>query len=158
MISWVGLRGAVPVILATFPLLAGITQSQVIFNIVFFVVLASVIVQGTSIPFVAKLLNVHAPLGSRRRFPIEFDQAEGIDASLEDMIVPYNSLVVGKAIYELNIPPKALVILISRSDKFIVPSGSTVIEEGDVLLVLANTHDFKALQSMLSRIKEEKTT
>ncbi|HAJ57370.1 MAG TPA: potassium/proton antiporter [Candidatus Omnitrophica bacterium] len=146
MVSWVGLRGAVPVILATFPLLAGTAQSYVIFNIVFFVVVTSVLLQGTSIPFVARLLGVQAPLDTKTKFPIEFEQAEGIDASLEDIIVPYNSAAVGKAVFELNIPAKALVVLISRAEKFIVPGGSTVIEGGDVLLVLANNEDLKALQ------------
>jgi potassium/hydrogen antiporter len=152
MVSWVGLRGAVPVILATFPLLEGTVQSHTIFNVVFFVVLISVLIQGTSIPFAAKLLGVQAPFNEKRRFPIEFEHAEGIDASLEDVIVPYNSAIVGKSVYELDVPDKALIILISRGEKFIVPSGSTVIEGGDVLLVLANTEDFKALSHTVRKL------
>lgn len=156
MVSWVGLRGAVPIILATFPLLAGIPQSHIIFNIVFFVVLASVLIQGTSIPFISKILGVHAPLDIKKQYPIEFERTEGIDASLADMIVPYNSDVVGKTIAEIKIPSKALVILISRGERFIVPNGSTVIEGGDVFLVLANDEDFKELQSILATLKHLK--
>ncbi len=150
MISWVGLRGAVPIILATFPLLAGITQAHMIFNIVFFVVLTSVLIQGTTIPWVSKMLGVIAPLDAKKRYPIEFEHSEDIDASLTDLIVPYNSAVVGKTIAAINIPPKALVVLISRGEKFIVPNGSTIIEEGDVLLLLANEADLRLLHSKLS--------
>ncbi len=153
MVSWVGLRGAVPIVLATFPLLAQIPQAHMMFNVVFFVVLASVIVQGTSIPFVSKLLKVNAPLDEKKRYPIEFEQTGDIDASLIDIIVPYNSAVVGKTIATIGIPLKALVVLISRGEKFIVPNGSTLIEEGDVFLVLANSEDLKGLQAILSILK-----
>jgi len=153
MISWVGLRGAVPIVLATFPLLAGVTQAHAIFNIVFFVVLTSVLLQGTSIPAVSKILKVAAPLDSKKKYPIEFEHSEAIDASLIDIIVPYNSNIIGKTIAAINVPPKALVVLIAREDKFIVPNGSTVIEDGDVLLVLANDADLKALQAALSVLK-----
>ncbi|MFA5157012.1 MAG: potassium/proton antiporter [Candidatus Omnitrophota bacterium] len=153
MISWVGLRGAVPIILATFPLLAGIAQAHAIFNIVFFVVLTSVLLQGTSIPGISKILKVNAPFDPKKKYPIEFEYSEAIDASLTDMIVPYNSHVVGKSIAAINIPPKALVVIISREDTFIVPNGSTVIEGGDVLLVLANDNDLKRLQKTLSVVK-----
>jgi cell volume regulation protein A len=153
MISWVGLRGAVPIVLATFPLLTQIPQAHTIFNIVFFVVLASVLIQGTSIPFISKLLKVNAPLDERKRYPIEFEQTGGINASLTDIIVPYNSAVVGKTIAAIKIPMEALVVLISRGENFIVPNGSTVIEEGDVFLVLANDEDIKNLQSILGILK-----
>jgi len=156
MVSWVGLRGAVPIILATFPLLAGIAQAHAIFNIVFFVVLTSVLLQGTSIPVISKILKVAAPLDSKKKYPIEFEYSEAIDASLIDMIVPYNSDIIGKTIAAINIPPKALVVLISREDKFIVPNGSTVLEEGDVLLVLANDEDLRALQRKLSVLRSSR--
>ena len=153
MLSWVGLRGAVPIVLATFPLLAQTAEAHTIFYIVFFVVLASVLIQGTSIPFVSKLLKVDAPLDARRHYPIEFEQTEGIDASLSDMIVPYNSMVVGQTIAKIGIPLKALVVLISRGDKFIVPNGSIIIEAGDVFLVLANEEDLRELQSISGVLK-----
>ncbi|OGX15762.1 MAG: K+/H+ antiporter [Omnitrophica WOR_2 bacterium RBG_13_41_10] len=153
MISWVGLRGAVPIILATFPLLAGIAQAHAIFNIVFFVVLTSVLVQGTSIPVISKILKVTAPLDLKKKYPIEFEHSEAIDASLTDMIVPYNSEAIGKTIAAINIPPKALVVLIARGDKFIVPNGSTVIEGGDVFQVLANDEDLRFLQGTLATLR-----
>jgi cell volume regulation protein A len=154
MIAWVGLRGSVPIILATFPFMAGIPQADIYFNIVFFVVIASVFIQGTSIPFVSKILNLDVPFAYRKSYPIEFEKTDGIDAELTDIIVPYNSSVVGKKISDLNIPEKCLIMLISRNDKFIIPSGSVIIEGGDVLLVLASTADFLALQQTLAQLNE----
>jgi cell volume regulation protein A len=154
MIGWVGLRGSVPIILATFPFMAGIPQADIYFNVVFFVVIASVFIQGASIPFVSKLLKLNVPLARRKNYPIEFEKTKGIDAELTEAIVPYNSQVEGKRIRDLNIPEKCLIMLISRDDKFIIPSGSAVIEGGDVLLVLANAADFSTFQQTLSHLKK----
>jgi cell volume regulation protein A len=154
MIGWVGLRGSVPIILATFPFMAGIPQADTYFNVVFFVVIASVFIQGTSIPFISKLLKLDVPLAHRRNYPIEFEKTEGIDAELTETIVPYNSEAAGKRIGDLNVPEKCLIMLISRNDKFIIPSGSVVIEGGDVMLVLANAADFSAFQKTLAQLKK----
>jgi len=155
MIAWVGLRGSVPIILATFPFMAGIPQAGTIFNIVFFIVVSSVLIQGTSIPIISKILKLDVPLVNRTHYPIEFEKAQGIDAELTDIIVPYNSEAVGKMIRDLSIPEKCLIVLISRNDKFIIPSGSTVIDGGDVLLVLANTNDFLSIQRILNILKDQ---
>jgi len=157
MLSWVGLRGSVPIILATFPLAAGIAQAETIFNVVFFIVIASVFIQGTSIPLVSKLLKLDVPMSDRKTYPIEFEKVEGIDAELNDLIVPYNSEAIGKTIRELNVPEKCLIMLISRNDKFVIPAGSTVMQGGDVLLVLANTEDFSILHNTVAHIKKEES-
>ncbi|MBP7215738.1 MAG: potassium/proton antiporter [Candidatus Omnitrophica bacterium] len=153
MVAWVGLRGSVPIILATFPFMAGVAQADTIFNIVFFVVFASVLIQGTSIPIVSKLLKLDVPLASKINYPIAFEKTQGIDAELTDIIVPYNAAAVGKLIRDLNIPEKCLIVLISRNNKFVIPYGSTVIEGGDVLLVLANNEDLRSLQAILSELQ-----
>ena len=153
MVAWVGLRGAAPIILATFPLLAGIGQAESIFNIVFFVVVASVLIQGVSIPLFSKILKVDAPFPKKQRYPIEFERREGIDAELHDVIVPYDSDAVGKRIADLGVPEKCLIMLISRNDKFIIPAGPTVIDGGDVLLVLANEQDLVVLNRILLPLK-----
>ncbi len=150
MVAWVGLRGSVPIILATFPFMAGIPQADTIFNIVFFIVIASVLIQGTSIPIISKMLKLDAPWVNRKSYPIEFEKTEGMDAELTDIIVPYNSGSAGKMLRDLNVPDKCLIMLISRNDKFIIPSGPTIIEGGDVLLVLANTEDLSAFQQALA--------
>jgi len=157
MVAWVGLRGSVPIILATFTFMAGISRADTIFNIVFFVVFASVLIQGASIPLVSKALGLSVPWARRRNYPIEFEKTEAIDADLNDVIVPYDSEIVGKKIGDLGVPVKCLIVLISREGKFVIPSGSTVIESGDVLLVLANTEDFSVFQRKASQLRKKDT-
>ena len=155
MVAWVGLRGSVPIILATFPFMAGIPQADTIFNIVFFVVIASVFIQGTSIPFLSKILKLDVPLANKMNYPIEFEKTAAFDAEMIDVIVPFDSEVVGKRISDLDVPEKCLILLICRQGNFVIPSGSMVIESGDVMLVLANTADFLVFQQMLARLKKE---
>ncbi len=155
-VSWVGLRGAVPIILATFPLLAGLPDAALIFNIVFFIVLTSALLQGWSIPFAARLLHLDAPSDRKRRYPIEFAPVEGADTELVDLIVPYNSAVAGRSIVELGLPHGSLVVLISRDDKFVVPSGGTVLQEGDTILVLVNKDNLPQVRAILSEQRVHK--
>jgi len=142
-ISWVGLRGAVPIILATFPLLAQIPQADLIFNIVFFVVLTSVLFQGTTITPAARWLKLDAPAVPKRIYPIEFTPVGGFKSELKELAVPPNSPMAGKAIVELGLPDDFLVVLIARQNDFVMPSGGTVIEPGDTLLALADAATFE---------------
>lgn len=136
--SWVGLRGAAPIILATFPLLAGVPGAAMIFNVVFFVVLTSVLLQGTSIPIVARWLQVEAPIAPRRQYPIEFTPTAGMKSELQELPIPPDSRAVGKAIVELNLPDDFLVVLIARDNDFVLPNGGTVLQSDDVLLALTD--------------------
>jgi cell volume regulation protein A len=153
LVAWVGLRGAVPVILATFPLTAGVERADAMFNIVFFVVIASAFIQGTTIPFVARLLGLRAPPDDRSSYPIEFEKTDAIDAEMTDVIVPYGSAAAGRTVAELGVPEKCLILLVVRGESYEVPSGSTVIEGGDVLLVLANAAGLAALQQKLVELR-----
>jgi len=141
-VSWIGLRGAVPIILATFPLLAGIPQADLIFHVVFFVVLTSVLLQGTSIPLVARWLRLDAPLTPKKLYPIEFTPMGELKTELKELIIPSGSTVDGKAIVELGLPDDFLIILIARDDDFVLPSGGTVLKAGDTLLVLSEQESF----------------
>ncbi|MBI2427187.1 MAG: potassium/proton antiporter [Ignavibacteriales bacterium] len=152
-ISWVGLRGAVPIVLATFPLLAKTPDAQILFNIVFFIVLTSALLQGWSLPVVAKILGLDQPMKKKRNHPIEFAAMENSDTQLVDIVIPFNSDVIGRPIVELGLPGDSLVVLISRSDNFVVPSGGTSIEDGDTLLVLVNKHNLPAVREIFSRQK-----
>ncbi|MEW6060305.1 MAG: potassium/proton antiporter [Bacteroidota bacterium] len=152
-ISWVGLRGAVPIILSTFPLLAKIPDANILFNIVFFIVLTSALLQGWTIPLLARWLGVDAPLKKTMQYPIEFAATQNSDTQLVDILVPYNSDVVGKQIVDLGLPEDSLVVLISRNENFIVPSGGTHIEEGDTLLVLVNKHNLPKVREIFSQQK-----
>lgn len=147
LISWVGLRGAAPILLATYPLVAGAPLSDVVFNVVFFVVLVSVIAQGTTIPLAARLLKVDAPLPTRPAYPIEYSGGRGLSDAFVELEVPPGSLADGKPIVALDLPDELLVILIARGDEFMIPSGGSRLEAGDRLLVLS---DPNALQQSLA--------
>lgn len=150
-ISWVGLRGAAPIILATFPLLAGLSHAELFFNIVFFIVLTSALFQGWSIVPVAKYLRLDEPASRPRQLPIEFLPAGGSGAEIVDIIVPYQSDVCGRAIVELGLPRDMLIVLIMRGDRYVVPGGGTVLEAGDTLLILLNKSELPVLQEIFTR-------
>jgi cell volume regulation protein A len=95
-ISWVGLRGAVPIILATFPLLYKVPNAGMFFSLVFFIVLTSALLQGWTLNKAAKLFKVDAPFIKRPESPIEFAPVEGVNADLLDFYIPENSENIGK--------------------------------------------------------------
>jgi cell volume regulation protein A len=152
-VSWVGLRGAAPIILATFPLLAGIPQADVIFNVIFFVVLTSVLLQGTTIPLVARWLKVDAPMVPKRVYPIEYTPVEGFRNELKELPIAPGSHPDGKAIVELGLPDDFLVILIARDNDFVLPYGGIVLQGGDVLLALSDQKSFDEVQAKFSAPK-----
>ena len=150
MVSWVGLRGAVPIILATYPLVSQVPNADFIFHLIFFVVIVSVVLQGPLIPYVANWLGANEPLAHvSPRYPLELEQTADLDSDLVEVPVPEGSGAVGRSIVELHLPDPALVVLISREDKFIVPRGSTVIQEGDRLLVLADRESLERVRRTL---------
>lgn len=146
--SWVGLRGAVPIVLAVFPLSAGIENSRLIFNLVFFIVLTSAVLQGWSINVAAKLLHLAKPLSKKRVRPLEFTAKQGSDTELIDVIIPYDSPVDGKKIVDLNFPDNCIVVLIIREEEHIIPKGGTTLLGGDVLSLLVNKADIGSIQGM----------
>lgn len=151
LISWVGLRGSVPIVLATFPLLAGFDPNHFIFNLVFFIVITSVLFQGTTIPYVARLLKVDAPLIRKRNYSIDVDDASQGEMKLEDFIVPFGSKAVNQPLLNLGFPKDTLITLIIRGDDYITPRGDTILEEGDVLLLLARAESLPKIQNILSK-------
>ncbi|MCU0453508.1 MAG: potassium/proton antiporter [Bacteroidetes bacterium] len=158
LVSWVGIRGAVPIILATFPLLAGVPNASALFNVVFFIVLTSALFQGWSIPVVARWLGVDAPLERRTASPLEFEAPKGADTDLVDFIVPYKSIHTGRPIVELGMPDDSLITLIIRNDKFLVPSGGTTLEPGDTVMVLVNKGNVKQVSEILSQVETVEST
>jgi cell volume regulation protein A len=156
MISWVGLRGAVPIILATFPLLAGVPHADTIFNIVFFIVLTSVLLQGTTLPVVARWLKVDALLPVKHQYPLEVVETGGhkVTSELIEVPIPADSPTVGRQIVELGLPRGALVVLVGRQEEFFVPRGATVLEAGDSLLVLADKESLAAVRALVGSIHQ----
>ena len=148
-ISWVGLRGAVPIILATFPLLAGVPKADILFNVVFFIVITSVLIQGTTIPLIAKWLGVDAPGAKTKTDHVEFEFNYDENSQKIELVIPVDSTAIGKQVVELGLPSSAIIILIRREGSSIVPSGGTVIEAADKLLFLAENNDLPKIKSIL---------
>jgi cell volume regulation protein A len=149
LVSWVGLRGAVPIVLATFPLVEGVPQADVVFNVVFFIVITSVVVQGTTIPLVARWLRVDAPLPLRRPPPLELVDSGDGSTDLHDMSVAEGSTAAGRQLVDLRLPQGTLVVLITRDDAYVVPTGSTVLQPGDGLMVLADERSLPAARDLI---------
>jgi cell volume regulation protein A len=138
-ISWVGLRGAVPIVFATYPLLAGIDKAGMIFNIVFFVSLTSVLIQGTTLPAMAKWLRVAVPGEDRENTPPDIELSSRLKSEMMEIVLKPECPALGRKIVDIDFPPSATIAIIVRDGKFIIPNGSTVIEHGDKLIVLAES-------------------
>jgi cell volume regulation protein A len=137
-ISWVGLRGAVPIVFATYPLIAGADQADMIFNIVFFVAITSVMIQGTTLSLVAKWLHVAVPEKAKARGPLEVLFADKEKSAMMQIEIAESSSVIGKEIVALDMPESCVIVMIQRDEKYITPSGQTVLEAGDKLIVLGD--------------------
>ncbi|MDX5338927.1 MAG: potassium/proton antiporter [Cyclobacteriaceae bacterium] len=138
-VSWVGLRGAVPIVFATYPLLAGLEKANIIFNIVFFVSLSSVLIQGTSLALVAKWLHVTLPEAVKPRTTVDLFLSDKAKRAMSEITIPPGNHAIGKKLLELRFPPNSLIAMIERGNKFITPNGSTILEEGDILVVLSES-------------------
>lgn len=138
-VAWVGLRGAVPIVFATYPMLAGIEKADMIFNIVFFISVTSVLIQGTSIPAVARWLHVALPESVKPENAEPILPPELTKTAMKEIEIPPDGFAVGKKIVDLAFPKSAIIAMIKRGGKYITPNGSTVIEAKDTLIVLSNT-------------------
>lgn len=135
-ISWVGLRGAVPIVFATYPLLAGIDKADMIFNLVFFISLISVLVQGSTISLFAKWFHVALPFKIKKKSAVDMFMSEHAKNQMVEIEIPTDSFSVGKKIVDLNFPKNSRIALINRKETFLTPQGSTTIESDDRLIVL----------------------
>lgn len=150
VISWVGLRGATPIILATFPLVEGIAEAQLIFDVVFFVVLTSVLVQGTTLEPVARLFGVTEPYAVRPPAPLEAGAPLPDGTALRQVHIPAGSYGDGRPLVGAGLPPRALIVLVERGGTYIVPTGATRLEAGDAVLILADDDAFTGAHALLT--------
>lgn len=151
-ISWVGLRGAVPIVFATYPLLAGIENANMIFNIVFFISVTSILIQGTTLTIVAKWLHVALPEKVKPISETDKFISEIPKAAMKEIEVFSDCYAVNKRIVDLAFPKNAIIAMIKRNNKYITPNGSTIIEPKDILLVLAdNEEGFEKVNECLKK-------
>jgi potassium/hydrogen antiporter len=149
-ISWVGLRGAVPIVFATYPLLAGIDKADMIFNIVFFVSVTSILIQGTTLSTLAKWLHVALPEKMKQINPTDALLKEYPKTALQEFIIDSENTIVNKKIVDIAFPKSAIIAMIKRNEKYLTPNGSTVIEANDVLIVLSdNAENIEKVASCL---------
>lgn len=137
-VSWVGLRGAVPIIFATYPVIAQIEGSHQLFNIVFFITLLSLVIQGMTISSVARWLKLDLPLEKEgNEFGVELP--DEIDSQLHDIALNEEMLVHGNRLADMNIPKGSLVMLIKRGNEFLIPNGQMELHVGDKLLFITES-------------------
>jgi cell volume regulation protein A len=135
-IAWVGLRGAVPIIFATYPVVAGIEGSDVIFNIVFFITIVSLVVQGTTVSAIARLLHLSQPMEKiGNDFGVELP--DEIDTDLRDLTITADMLEKADTLKDMNIPRGTLVMIVKRRDEFLIPNGTLKLHAGDKLLLIS---------------------
>lgn len=139
-ISWIGLRGAVPIIFATYPLIAEIPDARQIFNIVFFITLLSLLLQGTTIAYIADFLKLSFKEKTVTR-EFELELPENVKSVISEIIVTTDMLVEGDLLTDIPLPDNTLVVLIKRYDHFFVPNGDTQLFENDKLVIISDNEE-----------------
>ena len=135
-VSWVGLKGAAPILFSIYPVVASVPEAKEMFNIVFFITLLSLLFQGTTIPFVAKLLKV----GEKAEREVDTMGIEMPDemGTLTNHIVTKEDLQNGSLLKDLNMPVGKRVIMIKRGDDYVMPEGNALLREGDQMLIIVS--------------------
>lgn len=151
-VSWVGLRGAAPIILATLPWSSGLPNAEYVFNLVFFVVLISVVSQGISIPWIANLFKVTTLI------PIQPDEDPKLHRLPDGFVlieveIGTSSLLTGKRIVDASLPQGVLFTSINRNEVFIIPRGDTLLEQGDRITGFARESNFETLRELFGTVK-----
>ena len=135
-VSWVGLRGAVPIIFATYPVVAGIDGADAIFNIVFFITILSLVIQGTTVSFIANKLGLSVPVEKKgNEFGVELP--EEINTNLSDMVITEKDIAGGDTLKEMSLPKGTLVMIVKRDEEFLIPNGTLKLHVGDRLLLIS---------------------
>lgn len=148
-IAWAGLRGAVPIVLATYPAAAGLAIGQEVFNLVFFAVLLSIAIQGSTLGWLARVLNLTSPRRPMPMFDLELVTMAESDFDLMVVDLPGPQGAIGPLIADLRLPAGSVIVLITRNKDIVVPKGSTNLQGWDRVTVLAHAKDHETIHSVL---------
>jgi len=149
-LSWVGLRGSVPIVFATYPLLAGIEKADLIFNLVFFISVTSVLLQGTSLSMVANWLGVSVPPKNQSKDG-SANVVDDLRSEMAEHEVHPRSAAAGRRLVELGVPAAVDILAVRRNGIYIAPNGSTKLQAGDVVFILAKkTADMEWMKEQVS--------
>ncbi|MBN1206012.1 MAG: potassium/proton antiporter [Myxococcaceae bacterium] len=153
--GWVGLRGAVPIILATFPVLAGAQGAQAIFNIVFFIVVVNGFIPGATVPWVTRKLGLAANVPEPPPAVLEIASTQLLNGELSAFYIDAASATAGARISELPFPPESAAMLIVRGLELLAPKGDTVLQAGDHVYVFSRSEDLPFLRLMFGQREDE---
>lgn len=145
-VSWVGLRGAVPIVLAMYPLTAGVGKSNIIFNLVFFISITSILIQGTTLPLMAKWLKLAVPVNIKKKTVLDVEQTGKARSVYKVIPIEPGCTNIGKTVVEIGLPNSIIITHIERNNKYFLSDGSTKIMAGDKLHILAD--DLKSLDKL----------
>jgi potassium/hydrogen antiporter len=138
-VSWVGLRGAVPIIFAIIPLVENIPHARLIFNIVFLCTLVSLLVQGTSLPIMARWLGLsEKPREIKKLREFDIEMSEDIKSITAEISISNEMIKNGNRLMDLPLPDNTLAILVKRNERYLVPTGKTFLQENDKLLIITD--------------------
>jgi cell volume regulation protein A len=153
--GWVGLRGAVPIILATYPVLAGAPGAKDIFNIVFFIVVVNGFIPGMTVPWVTRKLGLAANVPEPPKAVLEIASTQLLNGELSAFYIDTASASAGARISELPFPPESAAMLIVRGLELLAPKGDTVLQAGDHVYVFSRTEDLPFLRLMFGQREDE---
>ncbi|MDQ0216456.1 cell volume regulation protein A [Oikeobacillus pervagus] len=155
LLSWAGLKGAVPIVLATFPLIAEVENSQLFFNAIFFIVLISTLLQGSTISLVAKKLGLTSPAKSKPTHSLELISLGKANAEIMEFELSEKNSIAGKTLAGIDLPEGTLVNAIIRKDQLIAPNGETRIIPDDILYILVPKQKKRELRRVLHNERED---
>lgn len=149
-ITWAGLRGAVPIVLATYPAAAGLAIGNQVFNLVFFAVILSMLVQGSTLGLVAKWLGLSKPARPRPLFSLEMITTAKSDYDVLVIDLPGPQGASGPRLRDLRLPQGAIITLITRNEEVVLPKGETQLQGWDQVTILAHAPDEDAIRKTLA--------
>ena len=148
--SWGGIKGAVPIVLATYPYAANLDQNGIIFDIIFFVVLVSCLVQGMSLGKLSQLFHFTAEKPLTSPYTVELHTTKKSDVDMFEIHIVKDARAIGKSIANLGLGADVVISSIIRDEAMLIPSGRIVLHEGDILFVLAHSHDIDRVNELLN--------